>query len=120
MGSITSDDTSSGKRYRVRYRKPDRSQTDKRGFKTKHDPELYLAPVEVSKARASTSTRGTGERGARRGIIVVGTPLCPRDEFRCGQNVGTWRQPRSLIPDFAPEFRGFCPPTAVPPQGLEP
>ena len=36
-----------GKRYRVRYRK----QTDKRGFRTKRDAELFLASEEVSKAR---------------------------------------------------------------------
>lgn len=51
MGSITPYETSNGKRYRVRYRKPDRSQTDKRGFTTKREAELFLASVEVSKAR---------------------------------------------------------------------
>ncbi len=51
MGSITAYTTSTGKRYRVRYRKPDHSQTDKRGFRTKRDAELFLASVEVSKAR---------------------------------------------------------------------
>src|ERR1700710_208786 len=50
MGSITAYETAAGKRYRVRYRKPDRSQTDKRGFRTKRDAELYLASVEVRKA----------------------------------------------------------------------
>lgn len=40
-----------GRRYRVRYRLPDRSQTDKRGFKTKREAELFLATVEVSQAR---------------------------------------------------------------------
>jgi integrase len=51
MGSITAYVTSDGRRYRVRYRKPDSSQTDKRGFKTKRDAELFLASVEVSIAR---------------------------------------------------------------------
>ncbi len=51
MGSVTPYETGSGKRYRVRYRLPDRTQTDKRGFKTKRDAELFLASVEVSKAR---------------------------------------------------------------------
>lgn len=51
MGSITSYDTGSGKRYRVRYRKPDHSQTDKRGFRTKHEAELFLASTKISKAR---------------------------------------------------------------------
>lgn len=37
--------------YRVRYRKPDGRQTDKRGFTTKRDAELFAATVEVSKAR---------------------------------------------------------------------
>lgn len=49
MGSVTSYDTAAGRRYRVRYRKPDHSQTDKRGFTTKRDAELYLASVEVAK-----------------------------------------------------------------------
>jgi integrase len=50
MGSITPYDTAQGKRYRVRYRKPDHSQTDKRGFTTKRDAELFLATIEVKKA----------------------------------------------------------------------
>jgi hypothetical protein len=50
MGSISSYETSAGKRFRVRYRKPDRSQTDKRGFRTKRDAELFLAATEVRKA----------------------------------------------------------------------
>lgn len=51
MGSIEPYDTASGKRYRVRYRKPDRAQSQKRGFKTKRDAQLFLASVEVSKSR---------------------------------------------------------------------
>ncbi|VXC38858.1 Site-specific integrase [Arthrobacter sp. 9AX] len=51
MATIEPYETTAGKRYRVRYRKPDRTQTDKRGFKTKRDAELFLASVEVSKAR---------------------------------------------------------------------
>jgi Site-specific recombinase XerD len=50
MGSITAYNSASGKRYRVRYRKPDHSQTQKRGFRTKRDAELYLADVELKKA----------------------------------------------------------------------
>lgn len=49
-GSITPYDTAKGKRWRVRYRKPDKAQTDKRGFKTKREAELFLASVTVSKA----------------------------------------------------------------------
>lgn len=52
MASIDRYETAAGeRRYRVRYRTPDRRQTDKRGFRTKRDAELFLASVEVSKAR---------------------------------------------------------------------
>lgn len=51
MGTVAAYETSSGRRYRVRYRLPDHSQTDKRGYRTKREAELYLASVEVSKAR---------------------------------------------------------------------
>jgi integrase len=51
MGSVTAYTTNGGKRYRVRYRTPDRRQTDKRGFRTKHDAEQFLASVEVSMGR---------------------------------------------------------------------
>jgi integrase len=51
VGSVTPYDTKGGRRYRVRYRTPDHRQTDKRGFKTKKEAELFLATVEISKAR---------------------------------------------------------------------
>lgn len=51
MGSVTPYTTKEGKRYRVRYRRPDGAQTDKRGFKTKRDAELFLSSVEVAKAK---------------------------------------------------------------------
>jgi len=50
MATVTAYQTKAGKRYRVRYRKPDKSQTDKRGFKTKKEAELFAATVTVSKA----------------------------------------------------------------------
>lgn len=53
MGSVAAYETASGRRYRVRYRKPDHSQTDKRGFRTKREAELFLATVELSKAHGS-------------------------------------------------------------------
>jgi len=51
LGSVSAYEVAGGRRYRVRYRLPDRSQTDKRGFKTKREAELFLATVEVSQAR---------------------------------------------------------------------
>ena len=63
MGSVTPYETAIGKRYRVRYRKPDHAQTDKRGFKTKKEAELFLASIEVSKAKGefvdATAARAT-------------------------------------------------------------
>ncbi len=53
MGSIESYSTAGGKRYRARYRRPDHSQTDKRGFKTQKAAELFLASVEIEKAKGS-------------------------------------------------------------------
>lgn len=61
-GSIKAYDTAKGKRYRVRYRKPDKSQTDKRGFKTKRDAELYLASVTISKAKGEYIDPAEGRR----------------------------------------------------------
>lgn len=51
MGSITGYKTKDGRRYRVRFRTPDNRQTDKRGFTTRRDAEIFLASVEIAKAR---------------------------------------------------------------------
>lgn len=51
MGSINEYETAHGKRYRARYRSPDRKQRDRRGFLTKEDARLFLALVEVQRAR---------------------------------------------------------------------
>lgn len=52
MATISSYKTKRGDlRYRVRYRTPERRQTDKRGFRTKRDAEQFAATVEVAKMR---------------------------------------------------------------------
>lgn len=51
MATIESYATKAGRRYRVRYRTPDRRQTDKRGFKTKRDALAFAASVETSMNR---------------------------------------------------------------------
>lgn len=52
MATISKYQTASGATlYRVRYRTPDRGQTDKRGFKTKRDAEAFANSVEVTKMR---------------------------------------------------------------------
>lgn len=49
MATVTRYSTAAGVRWRVRYRTPDRRQTDKRGFRTKRDAEAFAATVEVKK-----------------------------------------------------------------------
>ena len=51
MGSITSYGTGANKRYRVRYRDPDRKSREKAGFTRKKDAEDYLANITVSTLR---------------------------------------------------------------------
>jgi integrase len=66
MATIESYETSTGaKRYVVRYRTPQQTQTKKRGFKTKRDAQEFAATVEVEKM--------TGTYVApSRGMITVG------------------------------------------------
>ncbi|REE74391.1 site-specific recombinase XerD [Rhodococcus wratislaviensis] len=51
MATIESYETKAGKRWRVRYRTPDRRQTDKRGFTSKRQAHDFAATVEVEKMR---------------------------------------------------------------------
>jgi integrase len=61
MATIERYTNTSGKTfYRVRYRTPDRKQTQKRGFTTKRDAELFAATVEVSKARGEYVSASAG------------------------------------------------------------
>lgn len=53
MATIESYETAAGKRYRVRYRTPDRRQTDKRGFTSKRAAQDFAATVEVEKMTGS-------------------------------------------------------------------
>ncbi|UTT48854.1 tyrosine-type recombinase/integrase [Rhodococcus gordoniae] len=51
MATIESYETKAGRRWRVRYRTPDRRQTDKRGFTSKRHAQDFAATVEVEKLR---------------------------------------------------------------------
>lgn len=51
MATIEPYETSSGRRYMVRYRTPERHQTKRRGFRTKRDAEEFASSVEVQKMR---------------------------------------------------------------------
>lgn len=60
MASIEAYETKRGRRYRVRYTKPDRKPTDRRGFRTKREAQIFLSTVEVSKLEGTyvDPTRG--------------------------------------------------------------
>lgn len=60
MATISKYATDAGQRYRVRYRKPDGKQTDKRGFRTKKEAEAFANTVEVSKLRGEFVTEAAG------------------------------------------------------------
>lgn len=51
MGSVEPYETTNGRRYRVRYRDPDRLQREKAGFTRKADAEQFLATVSVQMQR---------------------------------------------------------------------
>lgn len=53
MATIEPYETKKGKRYRVRYRRPDGRSTDKSGFRTKRDATLWANSLEVSKAHGN-------------------------------------------------------------------
>ena len=61
MANVTRYKTSKGEtRYRVRYRKPDGAQTDKRGFKRKIDAENWAAEhVTIARPPTAMLTRRT-------------------------------------------------------------
>jgi integrase len=60
MGTVNAYSTAAGKRYRVRFRKPDHSEGQKRGFRTKRDAELYLASLETQKSRGEFIDAASG------------------------------------------------------------
>ncbi|WP_350269314.1 tyrosine-type recombinase/integrase [Brevibacterium sp. CBA3109] len=53
MASIEPYETAKGRRYRVRYRRPDGRHTDRRGFRTKREATLFLNTTEVDKAQGT-------------------------------------------------------------------
>ena len=50
MGTVTAYESAHGRRYRVRYTKPDGTPTEKRGFTRTSDAKIFLASVTMSKA----------------------------------------------------------------------
>jgi len=104
MGSISAYEATVGKRYRVGYRKPDHSQTDKRGFRTKREAEDFLSSVEISKLRGKwvdpTRSRITvgewAERCYEAHLQLKATTLSgyrytlDRHVIPCGAPCGSW------------------------------
>ena len=71
MANVTRYKTSKGEtRYRVRYRKPDGTQTDKRGFRRKIDAENWAAE-HVTIAKATNSYIDLASREGDGGSIVA-------------------------------------------------
>ena len=51
MDTVTPYESAKSRRYRVRYRKPDHTEAEKRGFTTTREAQLYLSMVTVSKSK---------------------------------------------------------------------
>lgn len=49
MATIEAYDTKAGRRFMVRYRRPDMTETKKRGFVTKRDAQFWATSIESSK-----------------------------------------------------------------------
>lgn len=60
MATVGSYETKSGRRWRVRYRTPERRQTDRRGFITKRDAREFAAAIEVQKATGDFVSSSAG------------------------------------------------------------
>ena len=84
MATIEAYRTAKGeKRWRVRYRTPERRQTDKRGFRRKADAAAFAASVEVSKSMGAyvPASAGRVTVGARAGFspgVMCGPRRCRR------------------------------------------
>jgi hypothetical protein len=72
MATISKYQTASGATlYRVRYRTPDHRQTDKRGFTTKRDAEIFANKVEVSKMTGEYIGASAGSTSSRVGALPL-------------------------------------------------
>lgn len=60
MATVSRYATADGVRWRVRYRTPDRRQTDKRGFMTKRDAQAWADQLEVDKRHGAYVSPAAG------------------------------------------------------------
>lgn len=61
MATVSKYETARGTRFRVRYRQPDGSQTDKRGFRTSKEAKAFGNDVEVKKLRGEYVSHTAGK-----------------------------------------------------------
>ena len=92
-GSRDPYQTAQGKRYRVRYRTPDHRQTDKRGFRTKREAELFAATVEVARAKGEYVAPSLG-RVTLGSCPPTGWPVSARPQRRA--TTACWSRPGSM------------------------
>lgn len=85
MGSVESYETSAGRRYRVRYRDPERKSREKGGFKLKRDAEEYLATVTVSASRGEYVDPGSSKAT----VLELGTEWIANQQGHLKPS--TWR-----------------------------
>jgi integrase len=77
VATVSSYKIKNGKtRYRVRFRTPARRQTDKRGFRTKREAEMFAATVEVAKLRGEYISPALG----RATVGELGPPWLKRQQ----------------------------------------
>lgn len=65
MATIEPYETQKGKRFRVRYRRPDGRSTDKSGFRTKRDATLWMNNLEVAKSEGNYINPAAGKATIR-------------------------------------------------------
>ena len=105
MATIERYETSTGAtRWRVRYRTPDRRQTDKRGFKTKRDAAAFAAALEAGKLRGEY----VAPANARITLDQLG-PACTFAVYRPGPSwrasLGNSRRSSSEVPSHGSSLR---------------
>ncbi len=94
MGSVMPDETVSGRRYRVRFRQPNKAQTDERKCKTKREADVQTCISEGSNRGPPPRRPGSHPRDAARCL----DPRCevrPSHSFsvRCAPERGPCRSP---------------------------
>jgi hypothetical protein len=100
MAHVVAYQTAHGKRYRVRYRTPDRRQTDKRGFKTKREAQAWANEVEVNKRRGEYVAPSLGRATVgelAKDWLTRNRDSCPRGTYQAA-NAGYVQRAAHVLP----------------------